>query len=146
MDPLTILAGIKAGIAAGQEIASLAKGIGELFDSIDEARNAHEKKKSSPFAPDDENAMDSYIKLCQARDAEESLRAIVISARGYSGWQELLKIRGEIRTRRKEAEAARKRRNQERFEAIVIWGGIGTILTIMVGIVVVIILANQGRI
>lgn len=145
MDPLTILAGLKAGISAGKEIASLAKGIGELFDSIDDARNHHEKKASSPFSSANEEAMDSYIKLQQAKDAEEQLRQIVIATRGYSGWQELLQMRAQIRRERKEREAAQSLVRQERFETIAIWGGVGLALAIMLGIGVVVILGVQGR-
>ena len=44
MDPITILAGIKTGMAAGKTIASLSKDIGKFFDATDAAKKQLQKK------------------------------------------------------------------------------------------------------
>ena len=145
IDPFTALAAVKAAVSAGQELVNVTKQIGEFFDGVDDLRNKHEKKKNSPFASSDENAMDTFVKLQQAKDAEEELRQIVIATRGFSAWQELLDIRARIRRERKEREAAERLAKQERFEAIMIYGGVAVGLSIVLGITVVIILGMQGR-
>ena len=44
MDPLTILAGLKTGLAAGRTVASLSKDIGNFFDATDAAKKKLQKK------------------------------------------------------------------------------------------------------
>ena len=145
IDPFTALAAVKAAVSAGQELVNVTKQIGEFFDGVDDLRSKHEKKKNSPFVSADENAMDTFVKLQQAKDAEEELRQIVIATRGFSAWQELLDIRARIRRERKEREAAERLAKQERFEAIMIYGGVAVGLSIVLGITVVVILGMQGR-
>ena len=145
IDPFTAFAAIKTAVSAGQEIINVTKQIGEFFDGVDELRNKHEKKKNSPFSGGDENAMETFVNLQRAKDAEEELREIVIATRGFSAWQELLDIRARIRRERKEKETAEKLKKQQRIEAIIIYGGVGFGLIILVGITVVAILGKQGR-
>ena len=45
MDPITILAGIKTGMAAGKTIAGLSKEIGNFFDATDAAKKQLQKKR-----------------------------------------------------------------------------------------------------
>ena len=112
IDPFTAFAAIKTAVSAGQEIINVTKQIGEFFDGVDELRNKHEKKKNSPFGGGDENAMETFVNLQRARDAEEELRQIVIATRGFSAWQELLDIRARIRRERKEKEAQLRQKAQ----------------------------------
>ena len=44
VDPITILAGIKTGLAAGKSIAGLSKQIGQFFDATDQAKKTLQKK------------------------------------------------------------------------------------------------------
>ena len=133
MDPLTIFAGVKAGIAAGKEIASLAKDLGSLFDAIDSAKSNHEKKKSSPFSSANEEALDTFVKRKQADDIEEQLRQIVISTRGFSAWNELLALRKDIRVQRKKDLEAKKKKQEELFDQIVLWGCILLLVVLTAG-------------
>jgi CHASE3 domain sensor protein len=133
MDPLTIFAGVKAGIAAGKEIASLAKDLGSLFDAIDSAKSNHEKKKSSPFSSANEEALDTFVKRKQADDIEEQLRQIVISTRGFSAWNELLALRKDIRVQRKKDLAAKKKKQEELFDQIILWGCILLLVILTAG-------------
>lgn len=104
MDPLSTLAMLKGGIAAGKQLHSMTKEIGAFFDSIDGAKKAHEKKKKSIFASANEEALDTWMKRTQAADAEAELRSLIVSTRGISAWQELLKIRRDIANERRERE------------------------------------------
>ena len=146
VDPLTAFAAIKAAVSAGQELVNVTKQIGEFFDGVDDLRNKHNKKKNSAFNTEDENAMETFIALQKAKDAEEELRQIVIATRGYSAWQELLSIRARVRREKKEREEEQARLKAEKFESLVIWGSIGLILTLVTGFAIVVLLGVTGRI
>ena len=113
---------------------------------MDDLRAAHERKKNSLFSGSDENAMETFVNLQRAKDAEEELRQIVIATRGFSAWGELQAIRVQARKDRKAKIEAEKKRKAKLIERIVIYGGATIIVSIMIGITVVIILAKQGRI
>ena len=146
VDPLTAFAAIKAAVSAGQELVNVTKQIGEFFDGVDDLRNKHNKKKNSAFNNEDENAMETFIALQKARDAEDELRQLIIHLRGYSAWQELIAIRARIRREKKEREEEQARLKAERFESLVIWGSIGLILTLVTGFAIVVLLGVTGRI
>ena len=57
LDPLTIVAGITSAIKAGKQITQLGKEIGSFFDTCDNARIAHSKKRNSLFASSNQEAL-----------------------------------------------------------------------------------------
>lgn len=149
MDPITIamasFSAIKAGVSAGKEITSLAKDIGSLFEAIDQVKDNHDKKRSSIFANANEEALDTYVNRKKAEDLENNLREIIIATRGYSGWQELVALRKEIRVRKKkEAEDKRKKR-AELWENILLWGGVTLIVLFTFGFALFFLLFYYGR-
>ena len=146
VDPLTAFAAIKAAVSAGQELVNVTKQIGEFFDGVDDLRNKHNKKKSSAFSGEDENAMETFVALQKAKDAEEELRELIIHLRGYSAWQDLIAIRARVRREKKEREEEQARLKSERFESLVIWGSVGLILTLVSGFAIVVLLGVTGRI
>ena len=119
MDPLTALAAIKGGIAAGKSIMNMSKEIVGFFDSVDSAKKQHLKKKSSMFATANEQAMDTWMKKQQAEEAEIALRELITATRGYSAYQDLLKIRRDTLRERKEQERREAREAEERQELII---------------------------
>ena len=128
IDPLSALAMVKGGISAGRTIASMSKELAGFFDSVDGAKKAHEKKKQSPFSSTNEEALDTFMKRQQAKQAEEELREFIVNTIGYSAYQELLKLRREVAQERKETErqarvdAERMKENAEMaFIAVVIF-------------------------
>ena len=44
MDPISLLASIKTGIAAGKTVAGLSKQIGQFFDATDSAKKKLQKR------------------------------------------------------------------------------------------------------
>ncbi len=128
IDPLSALAMVKGGISAGKSLASMSKELAGFFDSVDSAKKAHEKKKQSPFSSTNEEALDTFMKRRQAKQAEEELREFIVNTIGYSAYQELLKLRKEISEERKEEErqarleAQRMKENAEMaFVAVVLF-------------------------
>jgi 2-oxoglutarate dehydrogenase complex dehydrogenase (E1) component-like enzyme len=131
MDPFTMLAAIKGGISAGKQIHSMSKEIAGFFDSVDTAKKNHQKKKDSPFTTANEEALDTFMKRQAAIDAEAQLREMIIQTRGFSQWQELLKLRRDIANERREAERKARKEAEERQEMVM------TIALAIMGLLVV---------
>ena len=108
MDPITILAGLKTGLAAGKSVASLSKQIGQFFDATDNAKKQLQKKGVSSKSVN-AIAMERFQKLRQAAEAEEELKKFISETLGPSHWQTLLKIRREVLQEKREAEAQARR-------------------------------------
>jgi hypothetical protein len=115
VDPLTALAAIKTGVAAGNQLHNLSKEIAGFFDATDGAKKAHAKKKNGIFATANEEAMATWTQAQNAKTAEAELREFIVNNKGFSAYQELLKIRREVIAQRKEAERQAKA-EREKFQ------------------------------
>jgi len=127
MDPLTILAGIKTGLAAGKSIAGLSKQIGQFFDATDAAKKQLQKKGVSGKSAS-QTALDRWTKLRAAADAEEQLKEWITQTYGRSKYLELLKIRREVLAEKREAEAQARRDAIQRQELMITIVGIVVLL------------------
>lgn len=132
MDPLTALAAIKTGVAAGKQLHNLSKEIAGFFDATDSAKKAHAKKKNGVFASANEEAMATWTQAQNAKTAEAELREFIVNNKGFSAYQDLLKIRREVIAQRKEAERQAAKEAEERQELIV---SILVILLLFIGVV-----------
>ncbi len=128
MDPITILAGLKTGLAAGKTIASLSKDIGKFFDATDHAKKTLQKKGVSGKSTN-ATALDRWAKVRAAAEAEAELQEWITQTYGRSKWLELLKIRKEVLLEKREAEAQARRDAIERQELAVTLAGIFFLLT-----------------
>jgi len=128
MDPITILAGIKSGLAAGKTIAGLSKQIGQFFDATDQAKKTLQKRGISSKSAN-ATALDRWAKLRQAAEAEEELKEWITQTYGRSKYLELLKLRREVLAEKREAEAQARRDAIERQELAVTLAGIFFLLT-----------------
>tara|TARA_R100001463_G_scaffold928_1_gene4090 strand:- start:42 stop:497 length:456 start_codon:yes stop_codon:yes gene_type:complete len=127
MDPLTILAGLKTGLAAGKTVAGLSKQIGQFFDATDQAKKTLQKKGISSKSAN-ATALDRWAKIRQAADAEAELQEWITQTYGRSKWLELLKIRKEVLAEKREAEAQARRDAIQRQELMVTIVGIVVLL------------------
>jgi nitrate reductase NapE component len=127
MDPITILAGIKTGLAAGKTIAGLSKQIGQFFDATDHAKKTLQKKGISSKSVN-ATALDRWASVRQAAEAEEELREWITQSYGRSKWLELLKIRKEVLQEKREAEAQARRDAIQQQEFMVTIVGIFVLL------------------
>ena len=127
MEVLTILASVKAGLAAGKSVAGLSKQIGEFFDATDAAKKTLQKKGISTK---DVNsvALDRWAKEREAAQAEEELREWVTNNLGLSQWQSLLRIRKEVLQEKREAEAQARRDQIAQQELMITVVGIAVLL------------------
>ena len=140
---------IVAGINHGKEISQLGKDVGKLWGAIDQARADHSSARNSPFRGSaEEEAMDTFVNLQKAKDYEDQLRAIILETRGYGAWQELIKLRADIKERKRKEKIARDIARRERLEMI------GKAILVFLGIAVagglavigVLIMKRQGTI
>ena len=127
MDPLTILAGLKTGLAAGKTVAGLSKQIGQFFDATDQAKKKLQKKGISSKSAN-ATALDRWAKIRQAAEAEAELQEWITQTYGRSKWLELLKIRKEVLAEKREAEAQARRDAIQRQELMVTVVGIIVLL------------------
>ena len=127
MDPITILAGIKTGLAAGKSVAGLSKQIGQFFDATDQAKKALQKKGISSKSTN-ATALDRWAKIRQAADAEVELKEWITQRYGRSKYLELLKIRREVLAEKREAEAQARRDQIAQQELIITIVGIVVLL------------------
>ena len=127
MDPITILAGLKTGLAAGKTVAGLSKQIGQFFDATDQAKKQLQKKGISSKSAN-ATALDRWAKVRAAAEAEAELQEWITQTYGRSKWLELLKIRKEVLLEKREAEAQARRDAIERQELMVTLVGIFVLL------------------
>ena len=127
MDPITILAGIKTGLAAGKTVAGLSKQIGQFFDATDQAKKTLQKKGISSKSAN-ATALDRWAKLRQAAEAEEELKEWITQTYGRSKYLELLKIRREVLQEKRDAEAQARRDAIQRQEIAITVVGIVVLL------------------
>ena len=127
MDPLTILAGLKTGLAAGKTVAGLSKQIGQFFDATDQAKKQLQKKGISSKSAN-ATALDRWAKVRAAAEAEGEPREWITQSYGRSKWLELLKIRKEVLQEKREAEAEARRDAIQRQELMVTLVGIFVLL------------------
>ena len=133
IDPLTAFAAIKGGISAGKQLHSMSKEIAGFFDSVDNAKKDHEKKKQSLFASSNEEAMDTWMKKQQAKELEADLRELIVRTKGYSAYQDLLKIRRDTLRERKEAERQAQLEKEEMQEMIAVTMAVVVMLILISG-------------
>ena len=130
MDPISLIAALKSGLAAGRTIHSMSKQIGQFFDATDNAKKQLQKKGGGSGSVNS-IAMERFTKLRQAAQLEEDLKTWICDPRnglGPSHWQELLKIRREVLQEKREAEAQARRDAIERQEWAITIAGIVILL------------------
>jgi len=109
---------VKATISAGRDIASAAAAIGKMVDNKDAMQQRLSKKKNSVFSSANEEAMATWTQAQNAKTAETELREFIVNTKGFSAYQDLLKVRREVIAQRKEAEKQAALEAEERQELI----------------------------
>lgn len=125
MDPVSAMAiagsafsAIKSGFAAGREVETMSKDIMRWMGAIQDIKQGHEKekKKKSRFASVEEEALESWIIKKRAEEMEDELRQFITLSYGPSAWQDLIRMQGQIRKERQEAEELRARQIRQGIE------------------------------
>tara|TARA_R100001377_G_C3155377_1_gene97800 strand:- start:221 stop:661 length:441 start_codon:yes stop_codon:yes gene_type:complete len=116
MDPITVMtvsfAAVRTAIKTGKDLHSMGKDLGKLWGAIDDAKNTHASATRGKGSAS-ERALTTYISAVKARDFEAQLRDIIITARGFKGWNELQAIRVSVMKEEREGRyRALKKKNQ----------------------------------
>lgn len=127
MEPLSTamaaFTAVKAGVKIGKDVHGLYRDVAKAWTAIEDVKGHHNKQKNSiknKVLSVEEEAMETFIAKKKAEDLEDQLRQIIIYSRGMNAWQELLRMRAEIKRKRSEEERAAKRRQQEMMEQLLV--------------------------
>ena len=151
MDPLTILAvaqtaysGLKAGIAAGKEIRSMAKDLSDLWGSLAKLTQlAAEPPQKGLFnrKSAEQIAIERYTAKAEAQDLALKAKNMFVGQYGLAAWdqvqREVISIRKEIEKERWEEARKQAQKMEDIREAAVVSFIVILLLTIMmvVGII-----------
>ena len=143
LDPVSITAAytaVKKGIEVGKDITQLMSEIGSLWTAIEEVETGYRREKQKKQSVEEE-ALDLFAAKCAAKDAEENLRNIVIATRGFKAWNDMMRMRVDLRKKRKELAAQKAQEKKELLETIMI---IGAVLAASIIILVTVYLFTRG--
>lgn len=143
LDPVSITAAytaVKKGIEVGKDITQLMSEIGSLWTAIEEVETGYRKEKQKKQSVEEE-ALDLFAAKCAAKDAEENLRNIVIATRGFNAWNDMMRMRVDLRKKRKAIAAQKAQEKKELLETIAI---IGAVLGASIIILITVYLFTRG--
>lgn len=143
LDPVSITAAytaVKKGIEVGKDITQLMSEIGSLWTAIEEVETGYRKEKQKKQSVEEE-ALDLFAAKCAAKDAEENLRNIVIATRGFNAWNDMMRMRVDLRKKRKAIAAQKAQEKKELIETIAI---IGAVLIASIIILITVYLFTRG--
>ena len=131
MDPLTLLAAakasyeaIKAGIAVGKELQSMASDMGSLFDSVAAiTRTAADPKGSLMSGKTAQQvAMEAYAAKAEADTMMEELKNHFIGEFGIAAWDQVLAATTQIKKDQRAAARQAAKEQQEMMGNVMLWG------------------------
>ncbi len=131
MDPVTALGvatatfnTLKKGFSIGKDAQSMMSDVGKWMSAIESVKNP-QNKKTKKVANVEQEALDQFAAKKKADAMEIELKNYIIATYGMKAWDELLRIQGQVRKKRKlELEYQRKQR-EDIINAIIIFVGIG---------------------
>lgn len=131
MDPITALGvattafnTIKKGFDVGRNAESMMSDVGRWMSAIESVRNP-QTKKVKKVANVEQEALDQFSAKKKADAMERELKNYIIATFGMKAWDELLRIQGQIRKKRKLEIAYQKKKQEELVQAIIVFVGIG---------------------
>lgn len=131
MDPLTLLAAakasyeaIKAGIAVGKELQSMASDMGSLFDSVAAiTRTAADPKGSLMSGKTAQQiAMEAYAAKAEADTMMEELKNHFIGEFGIAAWDQVLAATTQIKKDQRAAALQARKDQEEMMGNVMLWG------------------------
>lgn len=143
--------GIKSAIATGKEIHEMGSTLNQWATSLSDLDFAHKQAQNPPmfkkiFGSSDieQNALEVWGQKQKAQAMREELKSYISLYYGPSAWDEIVRIEGEMRKKRKEAVYAAEERKQAILEWIV-----GITMTVVaatiLGLVFYFIGVGQGK-
>ena len=131
MDPLTLLAAakasyeaIKAGIAVGKELQSMASDMGSLFDSVAAITRTAADPKGSLMSGKSaqQTAMEAYAAKAEADQMMEELKNHFIGEFGIAAWDQVLSATTQIKKDQRAAALQARKDQEEMMGNVMLWG------------------------
>ena len=154
MDPLTLLAAakasyeaIKAGIAVGKELQSMASDMGSLFDSVAAiTRTAADPKGSLMSGKSAQQiAMEAYAAKAEADTMMEELKNHFIGEFGIAAWDQVLSHTTQIKKDQKAAALEAAKAQEELMHDVMVWGSAFLATVVAVACVVLVVIGLVHR-
>ena len=134
LDPISAIAAaklayetIKKGFQIGKDVESMAGDIGRWMNAINDVKESHNKAKSRRFGSVEEEALETFAAKKQAEKMEEELRNFIIGNYGLNGWNDIIRIQGQLRKKR----AEEKRLRQQKIDDIIYWGSVASLILLI---------------
>ena len=131
MDPVTALGvattafnTIKKGFAIGKDAQAMMSDVGKWMSAIESVKNPTEKKIKK-FGNVEQEALDQFAAKKKAEEMERELKNYILATFGGTAWDELLRIQGQIRKRRKMELEYQKKQREDLINGIIVFLGIG---------------------
>tara|TARA_R100000742_G_C4247750_1_gene66448 strand:+ start:56 stop:496 length:441 start_codon:yes stop_codon:yes gene_type:complete len=132
MDPVTALGvattafnTIKKGFQIGKDAQSMMSDVGKWMSAIESVKNPS-NKKSKKIANVEQEALDQFAAKKKADEMERELKNYILATFGGTAWDELLKIQGQIRKRRRMQEEYERKQREDIINAIIL--GLGVLI------------------
>jgi len=142
MDPITAIGiattaykTIVSGFKVGKQVENMSKDLGRWMGAIQAVKDGHKKKKSRSFGSVEEEALETFAALKEARRMENELRNFVNLSHGPNAWNEVLRIQAQIRKQKKEAELEAQRKQKQIIENIIL----GAIILFFVAVIITVV-------
>jgi len=154
MDPLTLLAAakvsyeaLKAGIAVGKELQSMAKDLGSLFDSVAAITRVAADPKSSLMAGKSAQqiAMEAYAAKAEADQMMEGLKNHFIGEFGIAAWDQVLAATTQIKKQQKADAIQAAKEQEELLNSILVWGSAILALVLVLAVILLIFIGLVHR-
>ena len=130
MDPITALGvattafnTIKKGFDLGRDAESMMSDVGKWMSAIESVRNP-KTKKVKKVANVEQEALDQFSAKKKADAMERELKNYILATFGMKAWDELLRIQGQIRKRRKLEQQYEQKQREDMINAIIVGVGV----------------------
>ena len=130
MDPVTALGvattafnTLKKGFQIGKDAQSMMGDVGKWMNAIESIKNPP-KKKIKKVGNVEQEALDEFATKKKAEAMEGELKNFLIATYGMKAWDDILRIQGQIRKRRKLEQQYEQKQREDMINAIIVGVGV----------------------
>jgi|TARA_S200002703_G_scaffold156751_1_gene163043 hypothetical protein len=130
MDPVTALGvattafnTLKKGFQIGKDAQSMMGDVGKWMNAIEIIKNPP-KKKIKKVGNVEQEALDEFATKKKAEAMEGELKNFMIATYGMKAWDDILRIQGQIRKRRKLELQYQQKQREDMINAIIVGVGV----------------------
>jgi|TARA_R100000081_G_C4727541_1_gene121554 hypothetical protein len=132
MDPVTALGvattafnTLKKGFQIGKDAQSMMGDVGKWMNAIESIKNPP-KRKIKKVGNVEQEALDEFATKKKAEAMEGELKNFMIATYGMKAWDDILRIQGQIRKRRKLELQYQQKQREDMINAIIV--GVGVLI------------------